>query len=264
MRVAAVVLLVVAGPAVGHDYWLMPETFTTAPGKEVAVTLHVGEHLKSENEVRWQPAKTPKLDLVTAAGTTDLFRKDGDGSKPAVRLTVAKPGTAVLRMDRDWSRIELAADKFDAYLTEEGLEAVRQARKDAGEADKPGRERYCRCLKTVLQAGDVLDDTPTKPVGQVLEIVPGVNPYKLKAGDDLPVRVLLDGKPLAGAAVTAHHRAGDALTSASAVTSAEGKASLKLSKAGPWVVRLVHMRRCTTDPAADWESYWAAVTFALP
>ena len=261
---AAVVFLTVAGPAAGHDYWLMPETFTPAPGKSVGVALHVGEHFQSENEVRWPPAKTPKLDLVTAAGTTDLFHKDGDGSKPAVRLTVAKPGTAVLRMDRDWSRIELAAAKFDAYLTEEGLEAVRKARKDAGEADRPGREKYSRCLKAILQVGDAPDDTPTKPVGQVLEIVPEVNPYRLKAGDELPVRVLLDGKPLAGAAVTAHHRAGDALTTVSAVTSAEGKASFKLTKAGPWLVRLVHMRRCAADPAADWESYWAAVTFAVP
>ncbi|MBX9582212.1 MAG: DUF4198 domain-containing protein [Gemmataceae bacterium] len=263
-RVAAVlVTFALAGPAAGHDYWLVPETFTPAAGKPVGVALHVGEHFRSESEIRWQPAKTTQLDLVTAAGTTDLFREDGDGTKPAARLTLAKPGTAVLRMDRDWSRIELAADKFDAYLKEEGLEAVRKARKEAGEADKPGRERYRRCLKAIVQCGDAPDDTPTKAVGQVLEIVPEKNPYRLKAGDELPVRVLLNGKPLAGATVAAYHRAGDALTSAAAVTSAEGRVSLQLTESGPWLVRLVHMRRCTDDPTADWESYWAAVTFAV-
>lgn len=264
MTRAVLLVLLLAGPAAAHDYWLVPDTFTPAAGKPVAVALHVGEHFKSENEVRWQPAKTTKLVLVTAGGTADLFRQDGDGSKPAARLTVPKSGTAVLRMDRDWSRIELPAAKFDAYLKEEGLEATRKARADAGEADEPGREKYRRYLKSIVQVGDAPDDTPTKPLGQGLEIVPGVNPYRLKGGGELPLTVRFDGKPLAGAAVTAYHRAGDALTTVSAVTSAEGKVPLKLTTSGAWLVRLVHMRRCTTDPAADWESHWAAVTFAVP
>lgn len=51
-----------------------------------------------------------------------------------------------------------------------------------------------------------------------------------------------------------------------AVTDRDGKVSFKLPKAGVWVVRTVHMCRVTEknpDPPADWESFWAAMTFEL-
>lgn len=38
-----------------------------------------------------------------------------------------------------------------------------------------------------------------RPVGTIFEIVPLANPFALKPGDELPVQVLYDGAPLAGA-----------------------------------------------------------------
>ena len=77
--------------------------------------------------------------------------------------------------------------------------------------------------------------------------------------------VLFEEKPLSGLKLTAWHRSGDTLTTATATTDKDGKATLKLSKGGVWVVRGVHMRRVTEkkpEPAAEWESFWASVTFS--
>ena len=263
-RFAILLCLLVAAPAAAHDYWLVPETFTPKDGANVPVRMYVGEALKPEQEVAYSAKKTVTVRLVTAKGVAKVQEMQ-DGAKPAFAFKMEGTGTAVLRVDRDWSSITLKADKFTAYLKEEGLAAIVKARAAAGESDADGKERYRRCLKTIADAGGKPDDTPTKPVGQVFEIVPAKNPYALKAGDELPLVVLFEDKPLAGLKVTAYHRDGDTLTDATATTDKDGKAALKLPKAGGWVVRAVHMRRVAEkNPAADWESFWASVTFRLP
>jgi uncharacterized GH25 family protein len=265
-RTAVLAVLLLAAPAGAHDYWLVPDTFTPKDGAKVPVQLFVGDHFKPEQEVAYSAKKTPLVRLVTAKGAAQIAQPKDD-TKPAFTFEMPGTGSAVLRVDRDWSSITLKADKFTAYLKEEGLEEIVRARAAAGEADADGKERYRRCLKAIVHGGGKPDAAPTEPLGQVLEIVPLKNPYALKAGDELPVRVEFEGKPLAGFKVAAHHRAGDTLTTATATTDKDGKAALKLPKAGPWIVRGVHMRRVAEknpNPPADWESFWASVTFALP
>lgn len=61
------------------------------------------------------------------------------------------------------------------------------------------KHRYMRYTTTIL--GPLSPQALGKPHGQKLEVVPLVDPLTLKKGDKLPVRVLMDGKPLAGATV---------------------------------------------------------------
>ena len=266
-RVALLIVMLLARPAVAHDYWLVPETFEPKEGANVPVRIYVGDAFKPEQEIAYASKKTAALQLVTATKTVKNFAEPPAGAKPALAFKMEGTGTAVFCYDRDWSSITLKADKFTAYLKEEGLEDVIKARTAAGESDADGKERYRRYLKTIVHTGGKPDDTPTQPVGQAFEIVPLKNPYALKAGDELPVRVLFEEKPLSGLKLTAWHRSGDTLTTATATTDKDGKASLKLTKVGGWVVRGVHMRRVSEkkpEPAAEWESFWASVTFAVP
>ncbi len=88
------------------------------------------------------------------------------------------------------------------------------------------------------------------------------NPYMLKGGGELPVRLLYEGKPLAGALVMALQRGRpDKVT---ARTDAKGRAVLKLDRPGFWLVKAVQMIPAPADAGADWESFWASLTFALP
>jgi uncharacterized GH25 family protein len=266
-RVALLLCVLLASPGAAHDYWLVPETFAPKEGANVPVRVYVGEAFKAEQEVALSPKKTATLELVRAGKTETDFPDLKEGGKPALTFKMPTAGTAVLRYDRDWSSITLAADKFTAYLKEEGLDEIVRARAAANETGTDGKERYRRCLKTIVHGGGKPDDTPTKSLGQVLELVPQKNPFALQAGDELPVLLLFERKPLAGLKLTAYHRADDVLTTVTATTGATGTAALKLPKAGAWVVRTVHMRRVAEQmsaPAADWESYWASVTFAVP
>jgi len=256
-------LAILCGPgaAWAHDYWLQPDSFFPAIEKGVAVRLHVGDKFQSEAERPLQLKPTLKFQLLGVKDTQDLLLKADDGRKPVVEVVVRKPGSYVVRMDRAPQHIKLAADKFNHYLAEEGLESILEARRRAGEDKKDGRERYGRCLKLLLQVGDKTDDTCKRVLGQTLEIVPQANPYALKPGDMLPVLVLFEGKPLAGVKLFAHSRAEEKVETQTAVTSREGTASFRLNRSGAWLLRCVHMRRCAGDAEADWESFWAALSF---
>jgi uncharacterized GH25 family protein len=254
-------LLCVVGSQ-AHDYWLQPDSFFPAPGDAVTVRLHVGDHFSSEAERPFSKKATVTFQLLSARETRDLAAGVEDGQTPVA--TVKLPaGTHLIALERGWTNIKLEAGKFNDYLKEEGLDAVLEQRRKDGQDKEPGRERYSRHLKCLLQAGDAADDTFKKVLGQRLEIVPDVNPATLKPGDKLPVRVLFDGKPLAGAQVSAYHREGDKLMTLTARTTDEGLATFKLDKSGPWLVRLVHMRRCTDSADADWESFWAALSLGI-
>ena len=87
--------------------------------------------------------------------------------------------------------------------------------------------------KSIVQVGDRFDlAAATRPVGQELEIVPMANPNTVAAGKLLPLQVLYQGKPLAGATVVA--------TADSAKTDAQGRVNFLPLVEGQWKVKVVH------------------------
>jgi hypothetical protein len=47
-------------------------------------------------------------------------------------------------------------------------------------------------------------------------------------------------------------------------TDAQGRVRLPLGGSGVWLVKAVHMIAAPAGSGADWESFWASLTFALP
>lgn len=245
-----------------HDYWLEPETFFPAVGQRIALRLHLGDGFTSEDERPLQRQRTTVYQLLGGGRTVNLLDQGEEGKTPSAWLTAPAAGTYLVRMDRAPQLIKLSAEKFNKYLAEEGLESILELRRKAGEDKQPGRERYSRCLKALLQAGATHDDTWQRVLGQTLEIVPLANPYNRKVDEELPVRVLFEGKPLGGVKLFAHCRTGAKVRTQTVVTTKDGTATVQLERHGVWLLRLVHMRRNRGDDA-DWESYWGALTFAL-
>ena len=260
-------VFVAAAAARAHDYWF--ETVPAAPrvGESVAVHLWVGHHMVTEQERKLQLAKTPSFRLHTTGATSDLLAGAKDDALPAARFTAAQAGGYLVAMERNASFIELEAKKFESYLKDEGLERIVVDREKRDETEKPGRERYARCLKIYVPMGAMPagDDTYRKVVGHLLEIVPQRDPATLRPGERLPVAVTFAGKPLADATIALLNRSG-ALTGAQrAKTDAAGRAEFVVWERGLWVVRMVHMIRAPAgDKQADWESTWGAYSFVLP
>jgi hypothetical protein len=79
----------------------------------------------------------------------------------------------------------------------------------------------------------------------------------------LPIALWYQGKPIEGVLVIAF-TADQPARRFQARTGKDGIVKLPLDRAGRWLVKAVHMIPVpATDPAADWESFWASLTFEV-
>lgn len=257
-----------------HEFWFAPVQSPQAQHATVSATvslrLEVGESFVGD-AAGFSQRQCAKMQLHTFRAQTDLKPfLSADTTEPEVLLAIGNGGTHLVTFDSEPLHITLAADKFHAYLHDEGLDFVKTQRETAGTADQPARERYYRNVKTIIQSGSVTrrgqpsDLTYAKRTGQRLEILPMSNPTSLGKGGTLGIKVEFDAKSLGGALVKAWHRHGQQLLIVRTRTSASGHAELTLPYAGGWMVSVVHMVPATDDAGVDWDSYWGNLSFSLP
>jgi uncharacterized GH25 family protein len=251
-----------AATAAAHDFWLEPSAITLTAPAEVTLSLRVGDHFHAEEEKPFELRRMVRFVHRHPGGADDLLPRASEGSIPFARLALAGEGGHLLLLDRYPANIELPAVRFEAYLQEEGFTAALDERADRGEEDRPGRERYSRNLKTLLQLGAARDERYAERADQALEIVPREHPVFIDAGKELPVQVYFHQAPLPNARLVALSRAGGEVREATFVTDAEGQALVVIDRAALWQLRTVHMRRCQGCSDADWESFWSSYLFS--
>ncbi|MBA7623900.1 hypothetical protein ES703_31300 [subsurface metagenome] len=190
---------------------------------------------------------------------TDLKLKD---NSLIAEYSFEKPGTYVIGMALKPKEIQLTAEEFNEYLLHDGLTDIYELRKKEGILGKDAVEHYSKYPKTIIQVGKKLDEISTKPLGLLIEIIPNVNPYELKLGDNLEVSVLFRGKPLSGAEIAWSYPGQGEEFAGSKRTDSRGNALIPLSKSGPYMIRLTHMEwiKKTTH---EWESHWTSLTFEV-
>ena len=265
--IPVVAVLFLAGAALAHDLWLVPSRFAVAPGAKVAVSLNTGDTFPaSEGAVK--PERVERATLVTAGGSTPLTSLRVEGNSTVADLTAPKgEGGAVVEVVLKPVATKQPRASFDGFVKHEGLDEVaaqlaRQAGRRAGE-----RRTYAKYAKTLLRVGGGKGAAALygKPLGHRLEIVPEADPYSLKPGGELPVRLLFDGRPLANARLVIGST--DAATATQSKmpgvrTDAEGRAHLRLDKGGgPHYVHALHMIPAAGRTDVEWESFWATLTF---
>ncbi len=256
------VLLMLPSAALAHDFWLEPsDGFHPAAGDIISLRMFVGEAFKPEQELPPVSERITRLEVVSSSGKFDMTPEGRRDILPAIALS--DPGTFAIAMEREPSFITLDAEKFNSYLEEEGHHAIVGARLKDGSYAKDGRERYTRHLKMILSVGESTEAW-SHQFGTKLEILPLADPAGLRAGSKLPVRVLFEGKPLAGARVGVVSRQDGNISREKMVrTDRSGNAKVTLDSAGDLLVRTTYMRPCAKCDDADYESFWSAMTFAV-
>ncbi|MCX5690389.1 MAG: DUF4198 domain-containing protein [Planctomycetota bacterium] len=258
--IASLLVCVLCVQAIAHDYWIVPSTFTPRLGEIVSLRTLVGDHYVGEPRPR-DPTKLDRFVIAVPEGEVPVVGRDGED--PAGFIRIGASGTYAVGYLSKFTKVTLAGHKFEEYLKERGLSEVAQARAASGKADSDGNERFLRCAKALLcvdgKPGPGFDHVFGFPV----ELVPVSDPYLLKAGDSLKVKVLAAGKPMQGALVIAMNKSDPAKT-LSLTCDAQGLVAVPLAAGGEWLLSVVKMAP-VTDPAAgvDWESYWGSLTFQL-
>lgn len=260
----ATLLLVGAAVLQAHDLFFKLDSYLVPANAPVRVAVLNGTFQESEDPVA--PGRLDGLDLVAAGQRSGLPRSawsaEGDTSWLSFRTRDA--GTYVIGASTRPREIRLEAEDFNYYLAHEEILDVLVRRAEERELDRPARERYSKHVKAVFQVGEDRSGGFDVVLGHRAELVPLENPYTLDPGDVLPVRVIVDGKPIEGLTVIAGGEGedGQAFDARSVRSDREGVARVPLHRPGRWYVKFIHMVEAD-DPELEYVSRWATLTFEV-
>ncbi len=252
------VLLWLVAPAAAHEFWIEPANFRPPVGKPLDVQLLVGQDFRGDTVI-YLPDAFERFATITSRGRQNVSGLPGDD--PAARLTPAEPGLMLIAYQSTPYELKLDGKTFERYLGMEGLDGIRALRAQRGEQDRPVHEVYTRYAKSLIAVGgrdDGLD--ARRPIGLRLEIVPQTAIYRLKRDQPLEVQLLYENRPLANVQVLALSKT-KPKTRLLQRTDANGRARFVLPHADVWLLSAVHMIPAPADAKADWESFWASLTF---
>lgn len=260
-RLSMLVLAIGLSPAAlfAHDMWIEPATFSPQAGEIIPIKLRVGQDLLGDPLPR-DSNLIKQFVVQDAAGTKPVVGRDG--SDPAGYVFVAKPGMLVIGYRSNPSAIELPPEKFNQYLRDEGLDAVAAVRAQRNATNASAHELFARCAKSLLLSGAPSEKQGDKKLGFTLELLAEKNPYLLHSGEELPLRLTYEDKPLAGALVIAMNRLNPSERQA-ARSDNDGRVRFRLRSGGLWLIKAVHMIPAPAGSNAEWASFWASLTFEL-
>jgi hypothetical protein len=239
-------------PARAHDTWLQPERFAATPGATLELGLTSADGFNG-SDTAIKPERVARV-LGRLGGEAVAIAEPVAGAKAlGFSATFTRPGIAVLGIELKPRLLELAPDKIELYFRE--IHAGDELRATWAAVPEPRRwrESYVKQAKTFVRVGAPLagDRGWAEPLGLALEIVPERDPTALRAGDELPVRVLRGGAPFAGF-VMAFVSAGETREHVT-VTDEAGRASALLDAPGAWLVHGTDLRRAKAA-GLEWES----------
>lgn len=226
-------------PAVAHDFWIEPENFDVPAGGPARVTAKVGHGA----EMAPWPTLATRIVGLRSLGPDGLrdhrtdVHPEGSGQ---ITLRGLDDGAYVVFLESTNSFSELPAEKFNAYVEEEGILPIALHRAQPGSRAGPGRELYSRRGKTLIKIGSGVGSRAhmTNPVGLTLEIVPGQDPFRYDGEKPFSVSVLYLGRPIAGA--TLHvTRLDQPEIRMILKTDSQGVASVDSLDAGTWLFHTI-------------------------
>lgn len=243
--------------ACAHEFWIEPSSFRPAAGAAFDVHLRVGQEFRGDAMI-YLPESFERFVTLNARGQKKVEGIPGDD--PAARLTITDPGLLLIAYQSTRYSLEMDAETFKQYINKEGLDHLVPAQR--GTKDKPVREVYRRCAKSLLAVGDRSDGLDfKKPLGLRLEIIPLTSVYPLNKDRTLEVQLLYENRPLAGAQIMAFSKT-KPKNPLSQRTDRDGRARFVLPHADVWLLNAVHMIAAPAEAKADWESFWASLSFA--
>jgi uncharacterized GH25 family protein len=246
--------------ASAHEFWLQPEKFIYKKNDKATIRFRVGENFEGEN---WSGDRTKInfLTLQTNTGKTDLATLISAKKGDSLQLVLQEEGTAMITYNGLNSYIELDAQKFNAYLEEDGLREAIEYRQQQRQNDSIGRESYQRSVKTILQVGNKYDSLFKQSSSLPLDIIPLKHLYLTRDGQKISFRILFNKNPLADQLIKVWYRDNGKTLKEELLTDQEGTISFKLKKSGSWMVSTVKMVHLDNNPKANWQSYWGSCTW---
>lgn len=260
-KLAILLLMILGGTLAAHEFWLEPQKFRLKKGETLKVRFRVGERFEGEN---WQGNRqvVDGIHLYFNGFDDDLSELITDESPgDSISLQFFDEGTGVMSFHSTNKRIELEPAKFLEYLREEGLDSAIAYREQHHETDSVGREYYQRSVKTLFQVGESYDDTYKQNCGLPLEFIPLHNPYHLRKGQQLSMKLLFRDTAVQGARIRIWQRLNGKTNVKETTTDSDGLFTFTPSLNGRYMISTVRMEHMDSSSDTHWQSYWATITW---
>jgi uncharacterized GH25 family protein len=252
--------LLLAIPVLAHDTWLLARPSTVQPGDPVVMELTSGMAFPAP-EIAIKPERIARAGVRLAGAISSLKDRRSASRFLQLRTRPSKPGVATLWVELAPKSIDLKPDQVKEYLDEIGASETVRSRWAGMPEPRHWRELYTKHAKAFVRIGLPEGDRSwAEPVGMGLEIVPEKDLTALRPGEELPIQILLQGKPLPSFAVGLV-REGET-HGLLKNTDGQGRVALPIGKSGRWLLRATDLRP-SSKPGADWESDFAAMTFEV-
>lgn len=265
--IAALAACLCSCQAGAHDFWVQPATFWPQVDEAVSIQLLVGDpssqqrsQIRSKRIVRFESIE-PNGARTDRRGALRLHEPQHDAE-----LRWSRSGAHVLVLETDnRAQSYLPAESFNTYLAEEGLTPALQYRQLNGRTAMEGSERYSRRTKTLVQVGAIAEsDSFAKPAGLSLELVPEANPYSKPRHDRLPLLVIYEGEPLAGALVKLIDLRRNLTVADRFRSDADGRGSFAMPSDGAWIVSVTWTKVLADAEDVDFETVFSTLSFGFP
>jgi uncharacterized GH25 family protein len=258
-----------ASSVAAHDFWVQPNEYWLRPQAVTPIRLLVGHGpfrqrspIPLRRITRFE-AIAPNGTAIDLRGNLHLGGNTEDGD-----LRFLNPGAYVLVLETDdHAQSHLPAIRFNDYLKVEGLTPALEQRERTHRMDADGSENYSRQAKSIVQVGPPGAGSPaqvTKPLGLPLEIVPEQSPYSEPQPATLPVRVIYEGRPLAGALVKLTNLEHDTAPLEMHLTDHAGRASFTMPKGGTWLLNVIWTKPLPSSRGSDFETIFSSLSFGFP
>lgn len=252
-------------PALAHEYWIEAEKFQASEGQDLTADLRVGSDLSGE-AFPW---------LKQSFASASLFPPDREaapltgraGDLPALRFAPEGEGLYRLAVHTTPSFVIFDdPEKFKRYVEYEGFPEVLDLHRARGLPEKGFGERFFRNARALVQVGPVIDGQSDAPTGMPLELVAEGNPYT-PGLSEITIHLTWNGDPLPDTQVALFHAAPEAkrpddVTRTLFTTDSDGKVTVPLQGPGLHLLSAVRIEPVEDSAVAQWQSWWASLTFA--
>ncbi|WP_299042088.1 DUF4198 domain-containing protein [uncultured Tateyamaria sp.] len=248
--------------ATAHEFWIEPEVYQVPPSGKIIARLKNGETFEGVNLAYFE-RRIERFDVVVGDTIRPVEARMGDN--PALDVPAPVGGLVVVVHEttpslltyKEWAKFLKFADHKDFADIE-----ARHAANDF--PAPPFKERYTRHAKALVAVGDGAGRD--RALGLKTEFIALTNPYAADFDGAMRVQVTLDGQIRANAQVEVFDRAPDNTVTVSLHrTDAEGIATVPVQPGHAYLFDAVSIAPVAdTDTDAVWDTFWAALTFAVP
>lgn len=261
--VTKLVVLCAAMPAFAHEFWIAPEKYQVEIGDKVTADFVNGENFGG-GVLAWFDNR---VDMAAAALGAEVMPIEGRlGDVPAITVTPETAGLLVIVSEAAPSSLTYRApEKFEAFVTHKDLNA------DLDAQTYPFKEAYSRHAKALVHVGN--GEGQDRALGMKTEFVALENPYTDDMSDGLDLLLLYQGAPRADAQIEVFQKSPEGDVEITLYRSDQsGRVTLPVRAGHRYLVDSVVLRRpapetlerVSTPKTVQWETLWAALTFAIP